>query len=211
MGTDRTKDLILQASSRVFPRLGYHRATVEDILQEAGVARSTFYSYFSGKRDVFNEIISNITDTALLMIGGGIDEIVERFGGAPGEQKPDEELTRVLIDLMGRVFRFIQDNKGMTRIFLNDLVAIDEEMTRMFHDFQDRFTSDFERLMRFGLQAGLLREVDAHRAADFIVGGLVHTARNISAGIDDCALDDLSEQIVDMQLNGLVKSRVRVA
>lgn len=209
MGTDCKKNL-LEASARVFPRLGYHQATVEDILKEANVARSTFYAHFSGKREIFNDVITNIINTVLGTIGNGIDDIITRFSAPPDRRPSDAQLVAALTDLMGQVFSFIYENKGMTKIFLNDLVVIDDDMTKQFHDFQDSFTGDFERLMSFGLDIGFLRGVDARRAADFIVGGLIHTARNISAGIDDHDLDELSREIVDMQLNGLLKAPAEV-
>jgi AcrR family transcriptional regulator len=201
----------MDAGARVFPRLGYHNATVEDIITEAGVARSTFYAYYSNKREIFNNIITNIVDIVLATVEAGIDTIVAKFGVPEDERPPDDDIAEALVDLMAQVFHFIDANKGMTKIFLNDLVVIDDDMTRLFHDFQDRFTGDFERLMRFGLDIGFLSGVDARRAAEFIVGGLVHTARNISAGRADYGLDELSREIVDMQLNGLRRVKARVA
>jgi len=209
MGTDSKSDLIVEASTRVFPRLGYHNATVEDILQEANVARSTFYVYFSNKRELFISVVTTIMQTVLGTIEAGVDSIMERFGGPAGDRPSDSELIDALVDLMSEVFQFIDTNRGMTRMFFNDLVGIDEEMTNIFHEFQDRFTGDFERLMRFGVGIDFLRDVNQRRAAEFIVGGLIHTARNISAGIAEYNVQETSKEIVDMQLNGLLLQPAR--
>jgi AcrR family transcriptional regulator len=210
MGTDSKSDLIIEASTRVFPRLGYHNATVEDIIQEASVARSTFYAYFPNKREIFAHIVTGITARILEMIESGVDAVMARFSGPAGSRPPDSELVQALVDLMAEVFRFIEVNRGMTKIFFNDLVGIDDEMTQVFLDFLDRFTGDFERLMRFGVDIEFLRNVNERRAAEFIVGGLIHTARNISAGIGDYDCDEISREIVDMQLNGLCREQVRI-
>jgi len=209
MGTDSKSDLIVEASTRVFPCLGYHNATVEDILQEANVARSTFYVYFSNKRELFISVVTTIMQTVLGTIEAGVDSIMERFGGPAGDRPSDSELIDALVDLMSEVFQFIDTNRGMTRMFFNDLVGIDEEMTNIFHEFQDRFTGDFERLMRFGVGIDFLRDVNQRRAAEFIVGGLIHTARNISAGIAEYNVQETSKEIVDMQLNGLLLQPAR--
>jgi len=201
VGTDSKSDLIIDASTRVFPRLGYHKATVEDIIQEASVARSTFYVYFSSKREIFDNIMGGLMDGMLSTIEAGVDSIVETFGG--DDRPGDAELMLALVDLLGQVFHFIEMNRGMTKIFLNDLIGIDEDMTMLFHEFQDKLTSDFERLIRFGLDIGFLRLVEARRAAEFIVGGLIHVARNISSGIAQYDIEEMSREIVDMQLNGL--------
>lgn len=209
MSTDSKSDLIIEASTRVFPRLGYHNATVEDILQEAGVARSTFYVYFSGKRELFKAVVTGMMNSIMEMIEAGVDEVIERFGSGDyeaavsGGDTANGELELALVALMTSVFRFIETNSGMTRMFFNDLLVIDEEMTSIFYDFMDRFTGDFERLVRFGVDIGFLREVNERRAAEFIVGGLIHLAQIISAGIVDYDVEVVSREIVDVQLHGL--------
>jgi AcrR family transcriptional regulator len=209
MGTDNKSDLIMEASARVFPRLGYHNATVEDILQEANIARSTFYVYFPNKRELFINVVTDIMTNILEMIESGVSAITERFGVPEDERPPASELVVALVDLMGQVFAFIAANRGMTRMFFNDLVGIDEDMTRIFNEFQDRFTGDFERLMVFGSDINFLRDVNNRRAAEFIVGGLIHMARNISAEIGDYDVNEISAEIVDIQLNGLLLEPVR--
>src|SRR5690606_25541352 len=43
---------LVEAGLVRFARNGYHRTNVEDIVEEAGVARGSFYKYFSDKRDL---------------------------------------------------------------------------------------------------------------------------------------------------------------
>jgi len=43
---------VIAAAAKVFARHGFADTRVEDILAEAGVARRTFYKYFSSKEDV---------------------------------------------------------------------------------------------------------------------------------------------------------------
>ncbi len=47
---------VLQAASEVFGRIGYVNTRVEDILEEAGISRPTFYRYFRSKEDVFDAV-----------------------------------------------------------------------------------------------------------------------------------------------------------
>jgi AcrR family transcriptional regulator len=50
--TRLSQGAILAAAARVFARLGFAQTRVEDILEVAGIARRTFYKYFTGKEDV---------------------------------------------------------------------------------------------------------------------------------------------------------------
>lgn len=52
----RTRDRIMQAARVVFARYGYQDATVEHVVREAGLARGSFYTYFSSKHDLFRHL-----------------------------------------------------------------------------------------------------------------------------------------------------------
>ncbi len=56
----KTRSLIYQAFAVVLKKKGYDKMTVEDILQESGVSRSTFYTHFRTKEDVLDSISANI-------------------------------------------------------------------------------------------------------------------------------------------------------
>jgi AcrR family transcriptional regulator len=56
----RTRARLLEAAEDVFTELGYHDASIVKIVQAAGVAPGTFYLYFSGKRDIFDELVEDL-------------------------------------------------------------------------------------------------------------------------------------------------------
>ncbi len=49
---------ILQAARSLFARLGYSATSVDDIAQEAGVAKGTVYLYFKSKEEVFAALLA---------------------------------------------------------------------------------------------------------------------------------------------------------
>ncbi len=185
--------------------MGYHKATVADILQEASVARATFYARFSNKRQLFTAVIEGMIEEILGEIGQSVDLIMERLGN-PGETTPDDEMVELmLVELMTTVFRFIERNMGMARVFLHELVGIDREMTMLFYDFQEGLTDQFARLVEFGQEIRYLRETDRRLTADVIVGGLIHLARAFSAGVGDYDIKLVCHQFVELHLKGLIR------
>lgn len=50
---ERTRDEIISAAHRVFLRDGFHRATLDDIAEEAGYTKGAVYSNFDGKDALF--------------------------------------------------------------------------------------------------------------------------------------------------------------
>lgn len=53
---------LLKAGRKIFERLGFGAATIEDIAREAGVGRSTFYVYFASKTDIFAVLAEQVRD-----------------------------------------------------------------------------------------------------------------------------------------------------
>lgn len=56
----RSNELLMQAAEEVFGELGYHEASVAEIVRKAGVAQGTFYIHFKGKREIFAELLRRI-------------------------------------------------------------------------------------------------------------------------------------------------------
>jgi AcrR family transcriptional regulator len=57
---ERTRKRLLEAAEEVFAELGYHDASIVKITEAAGVANGTFYLYFSGKKDIFDELVEDL-------------------------------------------------------------------------------------------------------------------------------------------------------
>jgi AcrR family transcriptional regulator len=55
-----TRARLLEAAEAVFAELGYHDASIVKITEAAGVAQGTFYLYFTGKRDIFDELVRDL-------------------------------------------------------------------------------------------------------------------------------------------------------
>lgn len=80
-GSDRRWEAILAAGSRVFRRLGYARATLEDVASELGLHRATLYYYVADKA----ELLVAILDEPVQQMTRAMREI--RDLDAPAEQK----------------------------------------------------------------------------------------------------------------------------
>lgn len=55
-----TRTRLLHAARTVFARHGYALTTVDHIVTDAGVARGSFYTYFSSKADIFSHLAAII-------------------------------------------------------------------------------------------------------------------------------------------------------
>jgi len=56
----QTRTNLLDAAEKVFAELGYHDASIVKITDAAGVAQGTFYLYFKGKQEIFDELVEDL-------------------------------------------------------------------------------------------------------------------------------------------------------
>jgi len=61
----RTRTALFDALVRLIRRADYDRITVEDILREADVGRSTFYSHFTSKGDLLQKSLNRLKEELL--------------------------------------------------------------------------------------------------------------------------------------------------
>jgi AcrR family transcriptional regulator len=97
MASESRRDLILAAMIRVVGREGYKETSVADVIEEAGVSRTTFYKHFEDKHDcflaaykmlieqVFTEVIGNCNGSHswLQRMEKGLETIVKLFALDP--------------------------------------------------------------------------------------------------------------------------------
>ena len=54
------REEILSAAISAFSNKGYHDTSISDIIENAGIARGTFYLYFENKRQIFDSVLDNL-------------------------------------------------------------------------------------------------------------------------------------------------------
>lgn len=57
---EATRRRLLEAAEQVFAELGYHDASIVKLTEAAGVAQGTFYLYFRGKKEIFDELVLDL-------------------------------------------------------------------------------------------------------------------------------------------------------
>jgi AcrR family transcriptional regulator len=72
----RTRAQLLRAAGTVFADRGYHSATLDDVLAEAGVSRGALYHYFRSKHELFLALLKEHMTTGMHDAGA----VIERRG-----------------------------------------------------------------------------------------------------------------------------------
>lgn len=88
-GADEKRAQIRQAAFKCFTRAGYHHTTVDDICDELGISKGSFYWYFKGKQEVFLDIL----DTWARDVE---DQMARQYHQALADDNPFASMTRAL-------------------------------------------------------------------------------------------------------------------
>lgn len=185
---------ILLAARRVFAQRGYHAASIQDIIDAAGIARGTFYLYFESKRSLFEVIL----DELLLQLRGSIRGV--QLGS---EESPEEQLYGTL----RRVLEILLENRDMTAILLRQAVGLDQDFDSKLAEFYTRVKDIVQVAITIGMQMGLLRTVNPALVSTCVIGSIKEVLGDTLAQgqeVDPEALDALTREILDYNLLGVL-------
>lgn len=73
-GSETRRQLILEAMVRVVGRKGYKATSVADVIEEAGVSRTTFYKHFEDKHECFLAAYDMVTERVLAEVIASCDD-----------------------------------------------------------------------------------------------------------------------------------------
>ncbi|MEX2448094.1 MAG: TetR/AcrR family transcriptional regulator [Solirubrobacterales bacterium] len=124
--TKTRRQLILEAMVRVVGRQGYKATSVADVIEEAGVSRTTFYRHFEDKHECFLAAYDLVVDRV-------IGEVTER---CEGER---DWIGRVRTGLTTIVNMFALDPE-LARTAIVEVAAAGADARQLHWDAVSRFT-----------------------------------------------------------------------
>ncbi len=192
---------ILEAALRVWVRDGFHRAPVEAIAREAGVAKGTIYLYFPTKEAVLQAAIERFS--LLPVIGESVGKLAET---APEQAIPAfvalvwqrlkerAPVFRVLLGVGGGVL-----NPENARIFFERIVLPGNTLLAAYLDHC--------------IERGALRPLDTFVAARALLGSLVTfvLSQEVLGGAELRPIPDeaVVETVSDLFLRGALAPEAR--
>jgi len=93
---------LLEAAEQVFTELGYHEASIVKLAEAAGVAPGTFYLYFGGKQEIFDELVEDLNR-----------RVRHAMADAASRGRTRTEAERLGFEAF---FRFTADHPGLYRV-----------------------------------------------------------------------------------------------
>lgn len=153
---------IQDATMRVIARKGMSAATIQEIADEAGVAKGTIYLYFRDRE----ELVEKTFESAM-------SQLIDRIDEAIASHRTIEEKIRAI---MAAKIRFFSENREFFRLYLSLRIPEGPAATqrRQRQHCQPRYrtrTEQFAAILQEAMDRGEIRKVDSYRLALFIMEG----------------------------------------
>ena len=152
--TEYRRDALLQAATRVFGKYGFDCATMEQIAQEADVAKGTTYLYYRSKQSIYDATLSR-----------GLAELDDWTRQALDRAPNLHDAIAAFVTARAQYF---VEHRDFFRMYV---AAISRQITSVksraseFQAIVDRQTRRLEDEIRRGVGRGEIRQVDPAAAA----------------------------------------------
>jgi AcrR family transcriptional regulator len=129
----KTRAAIFRAFSALLARKHYSRISVQDIIDEADVGRTTFYAHFQTKEDLLNQMCEDIFSHVFSSVGG--QEATHDFSSQPATLS--NELTHLLYHLR-------ENGQDISHLFAGEsgdvfLKYFKEQLAKAFDGMEELF------------------------------------------------------------------------
>jgi AcrR family transcriptional regulator len=185
----RTRDKLLQAAEIEFGEKGFHEAAISGITYRAGVALGTFYSYFDGKEEIFQALVSYMSRRIR-------EWITERIVDAP------DRLTAERLGLEAYI-EFVREHKGIYRIVQEAEFVANEA----FRDHYEGMSRAYEANLKKASRNREIRDGDFEIWSWALMGMALFLGMRYAEWEEQDSPARIAEIVVDLIANGMAPTQ----
>ena len=158
--SEQRRGQILEAATKVFTRLGFDKARVDDIVKEANLSKGAFYWYFKSKDEIILALMDRFFDMEF-------NEAIKCVNpAAPAQEQLEQMVNVIVLDL--------EKMMPLMALFY-DFFALglrNKDARKYMGAYLGKFVDLFEPVIRQGVDTGEFRPVDV-RETTLAIGALI--------------------------------------
>lgn len=144
--------LILEAAREAFAEGGYHRTSLDQIAEAAGVSKALLYEHFDSKRELH-----------AAMLEAHVTDLLERINAALADADPGEARLRAGAEAF---FSFLEERRGAAAIMLRS--TGDPDVAEWLARLRDQVASEIVALMTAEVAGLVARDPETAVAIEMI-------------------------------------------
>jgi len=179
-----TRERLTEAASAVFARAGFERATVDEIVREAGFSKGAFYVHFESKEDLFWSMLEE-----------RINRHQEAFRDTVDHDNTVAENVRMILTA---VFGLAQADPLWSSLFMefSAHAGRNEKARRLLAGMYERWRESVVSILEAGRAAGRIREdIDTKFIATVIVAAVEGSIMQALLAPDTVRLREMTEPL----------------
>lgn len=187
---------IIRAAARVFGKVGYEKATLEDVAKIVGIRKASLYHHIRSKEELLLALHDQMADEAMartLLAMNGLTE-------------PKDQIRAICHALM----RLIADHRDASVVFLHEYAIPRSARWSEITAKRDRYEQLVRGILAQGMKDGSFRRADLHVATLGVLGMLNWAHRWFRPG-GRMTADAIADVFADLMLKGLEASGRRRA
>lgn len=187
---------ILTAAARAFGKLGYEKATLDDVARIVGIRKASLYHHIRSKEELLVALHHRTADETMARTREALE----------GVRSPEDRLRVVICVIM----RLIAAHRDESTVFLHEFSIPRSKRWREVVAKRDRYEELVRGIVASGIEAGTFRDVDV-KVATLAVLGTVNWAHRWFRPGGGMSADDIADLFGDVLLRGLVRPGVAPA
>ena len=186
------RNQILDAAKHVFADAGYHGASINAIIERAGIARGTFYLYFESKSAVF----SSILDQAMADLRRHMHRIEVDNPKIP----PQLQLRAQVIEAL----EYVVQDRPLAMLLLSAGHTPDAEAAERLDQFFAEIRDLLRRAFESGQEIKLLRKVQPELLAAAMLGMIRGVVELVITQPDAPKVEQVVDELLTVALRGVL-------
>jgi AcrR family transcriptional regulator len=193
------KEKIINIGIHLFDEKGFRETSVQEIVDQIGVTKGTFYYYFESKQNLLKEII-------LLYI----DDLIKQQEEILADEQKD--YSAKLVDIVYMVVSNIKTKKRCARIFFREMRHLNEKDLTKIKKRRNDFRENYQRLVVAGIANGEFSDCYNAEMLTFGILGITNWSYYWYNPNGEVSEEVLTDNFVNLIMNGISnKKQMEVA
>lgn len=151
------KEKIIETAGRLFVKKGYYQTTMDNVAEEAGIAKGSLYYHFNNKSQLFCETVIN-----------GIDYFSNLTSKIVSDNYYNEKV--MAEKLIGLIVDIYVENEQIAEIVMQETdVGIDEDVANEIKIAKKKYISKIASIIDEGISGGVVRYCDSQIVASSMI------------------------------------------